>query len=65
MNEILRIRKKLNLTQDALGLLLGVTRNAISNYEVGYRKPRLEIGFQLLELATKYKIKTSLKDIYR
>lgn len=42
-------RKSLRLTQDALGLAVGVTRQAISSYESGEKSPDPEIFSKLME----------------
>ena len=40
---ILKIRKECGLSQDAFAERIGVTKSAISGYEIGRREPTLQI----------------------
>jgi Predicted transcriptional regulators len=44
---ILQAREKLGLTQEQLAKRVGVTKNAISNYENGVRVPKWAIALRL------------------
>ena len=52
-NKILELRKKNNLSQEQLGEKINVTRQTISNWELGETTPNSE---QLIELADIFKI---------
>lgn len=44
---LLELRKKKNLTQKELGLIGGVTRQTIRNYELGLTKPKEKVASKL------------------
>lgn len=50
-NEIQKIRKEQELTQEELGLILHVTRQAVSNWETGKTYPDLQI---LVEISNQF-----------
>ena len=39
MSDIREFRKKFRLTQSELGIVLGLSPKAVSNIEIGFRKP--------------------------
>ena len=56
---IYQARKELGLTQEELAIKVGVTKNAISNYEKGIRVPKWCIAIKLSEV-----LKIPLEQVY-
>jgi transcriptional regulator with XRE-family HTH domain len=59
---IKKLRLTLCLEQQEFGMLIGVTKSSVCNYEQGNRKPRLPVIRKMMELAKKNKIKITLED---
>lgn len=50
MNKVKQIREAKGITQDELASALGLTRQAISAYEVGSCKPSIEIAKRMAQV---------------
>ncbi len=59
---IKKLRLALCLEQQEFGVLIGVTKSSVCNYEQGNRKPRLPTIRKMMELAKKNKVKIALED---
>lgn len=59
---IKNLRLQLFLDQKEFAEIIGIKKGTVSNYENGYRKPRLPIIRRMLELARKNKIKLNPED---
>ncbi len=57
-----KIRLAFCLEQKEFGELMGISKQAIWQYERGMRRPRLQSVRKLLELAKKKKIKAEVED---
>lgn len=64
MNLIHELRKKVGMPRRVFAETLGVTYQAIAQYEKGVRVPSISVCYRLIDLAKKYKIKVQLEDIY-
>ncbi|CAB3784532.1 helix-turn-helix domain-containing protein [Pararobbsia alpina] len=64
MNPILRIRKRLKVSQTELGAALKVTQSAISQYEKGEIVPNPEVVRKLVEFARSKGLDVSFDSIY-
>lgn len=63
-NPIKQIRQQIGMPRKIFAETLDVTYGAIANYELGTREPEISIGYRIIDLAKKYKIKVNLEDIY-
>ncbi len=61
---IRRLRKKLCLTQEQMGELIGVKQNAVSQYESGDRKPDPDVAITILDLAEKHGFPLTMRQLY-
>ena len=61
-NAILRLRAKLNISQDELGKMLGVSFTSINRWENGHYEPTKIVKIKLEELFKKYDICLELKE---
>ena len=61
-NAILKLRAKLNMSQDELGKLLGVSFTSINRWENGHYEPTKLVKIRLKELFEKYDISLDLKE---
>lgn len=59
---IKRVRMNLLLQQEAFAELLDLTKQSISNYETGKRKPKLSVIRKIKELAKEHGIEVSVDD---
>lgn len=57
-----RIRFQLCLEQEAFAGKLGITKQSISNYETGKRKPKLSVVRDMMRLAKKHNIAVKVDD---
>jgi len=63
-NNIQTIRQNLNMSRRQLAELLGLTVQAIANYEYGTRNPKIKICYRLIDLAQRSGLDLKLEDIY-
>lgn len=61
-NAILKLRAKLNISQDELGKMLGVSFTSINRWENGHYEPTKIVKIKLKELFEKYDICLELKE---
>lgn len=58
------IRKTLDMTQAEFGKLIGVSQNAISKYELGYRLMPILIAKRIIQECKNYDLTIDLNYIY-
>jgi DNA-binding XRE family transcriptional regulator len=63
-NNIENIRQNLNMTRRELADSLGLTIQAVFNYEKGSRNPSVKVCYRLISLAKKNGFDLKLEDIY-
>lgn len=63
-NHFKQIRLKMRMSREDFAAALGLTYAAISHYENGLRKPRLDVCRRILDLAKARRIKVKFEDIY-
>lgn len=61
---ITKIRKRANLTQQAMADQIGVGQSTIANYESGIRAPRPQHAKKIIELGKALGIRVRLDDLY-
>ena len=61
---IRRLRRRLGLSQAALGRLLGVEHRAVGRWESGDRRPEPEYAWALVDLARRNDHRLALEDLY-
>jgi len=61
---LIKIREHADLKRQEVGKLLGVSYNAVANYETAYRWPDMKKARIYIDLAKKHGLKVSLDDIY-
>lgn len=59
-----KIRKALNLTQEDFAQELGSSQSAISEYEKGVKTPSLKVAQKIVKFAKTKKVKVTLNDIF-
>ncbi len=62
-NFIKNIRKRLNMTQEEFGKMLGLRQVCISSWERGRCKPNTSNAVEIIKLAAKYGIQVTLEDL--
>lgn len=58
------IRQRRGWTQSDLAKALGCTRQAVSHYETGRRRPDMDTAYKLVDLAAECGVAASLEDVY-
>lgn len=53
MNAIREFREKLGYSQENFATLLGVKQTAVSAYEMGARRPKLEVAKRMIDLSNR------------
>lgn len=59
---ILRLRAKLNISQEELGKLLGASFTSVNRWENGHYEPTKLVKMKLQELFKKYDIEVDIKE---
>ena len=63
-SKIKEIRNKMELTQAEFAEAIGCGQTAVSQYEIGQRRPSYKIAKAIISLAKAKKIKVTLMDIF-
>lgn len=64
MNNVLSIRQRFGMSQDAFGGLIGVTQGNVSHYENGRQDPPPDVAKRIIEEGAKLGIRLTYDDVY-
>jgi putative transcriptional regulator len=64
MNNLKKIRENVGLTQHELAQKIKVTKASVSNYETGFRKPKLKVAQRIAIAISDSGFSCSVDDIF-